>query len=107
MRINQNEIIEEILAHIQQCGGEFDAWCVGTAQDRAGPLFQQRPGEGRGGQPIYREAHTSYAAEEAAERLKSCGLHPDRASLPGRIVFAYRAAESKPAQQAITRNLAA
>jgi len=32
MRFSESEIIEDMLAHIRQCGGDFSEWCVGTAQ---------------------------------------------------------------------------
>ena len=46
---------------------------------------------------LYREAYTTYAAEEVLERLvKGCGLRPERTAVPqpGRIVFVYRPRES-------------
>jgi hypothetical protein len=33
MRINENDIIDEIEAHIRRCGGELGEWRVGTAKD--------------------------------------------------------------------------
>ena len=41
MRINQNEIIEDILEHIRQSGGESSEWCVGTAKDSHTPSFRR------------------------------------------------------------------
>jgi hypothetical protein len=46
---------------------------------------------------LYREAYTTYAAEEVLERLvKGCGVRLERAPAPqtGRIVFVYRPRES-------------
>ena len=96
MRVNENEIIEEIEAHIRRCGGEFGEWRVGTARDLEGsPLpchREQAPDE----RLIYREAYTPYAAAEAVERLvEGFGLRADPGSERGRIVYAYRA--SRPA----------
>ena len=36
MRLNQSEIVEAILEHIRQCGGDFTEWCVGTAKQGLG-----------------------------------------------------------------------
>ena len=40
MRINENDIIEEIEAHIRRCGGEFGEWRVGTAKDSEGAILR-------------------------------------------------------------------
>ena len=95
MRFNQSEIIEDILEHIRQGGGEFSDWCVGSAQDP--PSFGRQVSEGSNDGLLYREAYTTYAAEEVLERLvKGCGLRPERAAVPptGRIFFVYRPTES-------------
>ena len=86
MRLNQSDIIEDVLAHIGQCGGEFSEWCMGTAKDSAF-LGQQGPESAAEGL-IYREAYTPYAAAEVVERLAGCGLRPERGSATGSIVFA-------------------
>jgi len=86
MRLNQSDIIEDVLAHIGQCGGEFSEWCMGTAKDSAF-LGQQGPESAAEGL-IYREAYTPYAAAEVVERLAGCGLRPERGSAAGSIVFA-------------------
>jgi hypothetical protein len=36
MRINQSEIIDEVLDHIRQNGGDLTEWCVGTAKEMQG-----------------------------------------------------------------------
>ena len=97
MRFNQSEIIEDILEHIRQGGGKFSDWCVGSAQDPQRPSFAGHASEGSKEGLLYREAYTTYAAEEVLERLvKGCGLRPERAGVPqpGRIVFVYRPTES-------------
>jgi hypothetical protein len=93
MRINENDIMDEIEAHIRKFGGDFGEWCVGTAKDCHGPFFLRHQEHDVGDQMIYREAYTPYAADEVIERLiQGCGLHPDRESVRerGRIVFVYR-----------------
>jgi hypothetical protein len=114
MRSNQSEIVEEILAHIQECGGEANDWRVGTARDSdtghgardTGHGNAEAPGAGcqeneklekgnakigeRTSSILTRQAYTSYAADEVVERLVSMGLQRDRESAPGQIVFVYR-----------------
>jgi hypothetical protein len=98
MRINQNEIVDDVEAHIRQFGGDYSEWCVGTARDSAS--FRQHLAASLGDGLIYREAYTSYAADGVIERLVSgYGLRPDRASAPGSFVFVYRHTVSKPAEQ--------
>jgi hypothetical protein len=95
MRFNQSEIIEDILEHIRQGGGEFSDWCVGSALDP--PSFGRQESGGSTDGLLYREAYTTYAAEEVLERLvQGCGLRPERAAVPqqGRIVFVFRSRES-------------
>ncbi len=104
MRCNQSEIVEDILQHLRQRGGENSEWCVGTARDSHQPFFQQHAAADAGDglvEPIgpirptwliWREAYTTYAAAEVVDRLKGCGLRPDRDSIPGDIVFVYHPA---------------
>ncbi len=101
MRFNQSEIVEEILQHLRQRGGENSEWCVGTAKDSHQPFFQRHAAADLGDgliepiRPIWlvgREAYTTYAAAEVVDRLKNCGLRPDRDSIPGDIVFVYHPA---------------
>ncbi len=93
MRINENDIMDEVEAHIRKFVGDFGEWFVGTAKDYHGPFFLRHQNQDLGDQMIYREAYTPYAADEVAERLvQGCGLHPDRESARerGRVVFVYR-----------------
>ena len=97
LRFNQSEIIEDILEHIRQGGGEFSDWCVGSAKDSQCASFGRHVNEDSKDGLLYREAYTTYAAEEVLERLvKGCGLRPERTAVPqpGRIVFVYRPRES-------------
>jgi hypothetical protein len=94
MRIGENDIMDEIDAHIRKFGGDYSEWCVGTAKDSQAPFFRRHLEADLGDQMMYREAYTPYAADDVRDRLVSgCGLHADRASVPqpGRIVFVYRA----------------
>ena len=93
MRLNQSDIIEDVLAHIRQLGGEFSEWCVGTAKDSRGP-FGQHGAENAAEELIYREAYTPYAAAEVVERLAGCALRPERGAAAGSFVFARREAVS-------------
>ena len=107
MRYSESEIVEDVLKHIRQAGGEFREWRVGTAGnagDRekqwtvnsgqcsmgAGPTADGEAGSARvGHEPvadpraestqICREAYTTFAAQEVVERLtQGFGLQPDR-----------------------------
>jgi hypothetical protein len=96
MRINQNEIIEDILEHIRQLGGESSDWCVGMAKDSHGPFFPRPADQALVDGLIYRQAYTTYAAAEVVERLQASGLRPDHDSIRGDIVFVYRPARATP-----------
>jgi hypothetical protein len=100
MRIGRNEIIEELTEHIRNLGGEPGEWCVGTARDSTlnGKLPLQNSSETSPRLPglAYREAHTPYAAAEAADYPASAfGLHPAPSATPepGKTVFVYRRRE--------------
>ena len=80
MRFNQSDIIEDILKHIGQCGGECSEWCVGTAKDSHAPFFLRHAAADLGDGLICREAYTTYAAAEVVDRLQASGLRPDRNS---------------------------
>jgi len=105
MRFNQNEIIDDILEHIRQCGGDLSEWCVGTARNREGPIFQRYAAEDF--RLIYREAYTTYAAEGVVEHLvQGCGLHTDHESSPGKVVFVSRHTETKSMEQSVAHSFA-
>lgn len=91
MRIGRNEIVEELTEHMRKVGGEAGEWCVGTAGQET-HLPSKMPNS-RADLPrmAHREAHTTYAAAEAVEYLiDAFGLHRDRNSRPGNIVYIYR-----------------
>jgi hypothetical protein len=83
MRTGQQDIIDDIEAHIRKFGGDYSEWCGGTAKDSEAPFFRRHSEQNLGDQMIYREAYTPYAADDVRDRLVSgCGLHADRASGP-------------------------
>ena len=93
MAINQREIIAELRAHVQRSGGEFGAWCVGTAKDAGAPFLVSHQVAEKNDGLTYREAFTPESAQAARDKLvKECGLSPspEEAVEPGRIVFVYR-----------------
>jgi hypothetical protein len=97
MRIGQNEIIEELTAHMRKLGGEPGEWQVGAAGSNAKlPIQNSRENPpSLSGLPglACREAFTTYAAAEAVDYLVSAfGLHPAHGVPcgPGSIVFVYR-----------------
>ena len=107
MRINENDIMDEIEAHMRKFGGDFGEWCVGTAKDCQGPFFLRHE---EPDQMIYREAYTPYAADEVAERLVQgwgLGLDQQAPRERGPIVFVYRKAQANPTASGDHRDVAA
>ncbi len=116
MRFSESEIVEDMLEHIRQAGGEFREWRVGTATNAvaSGQLSvvrkQAADGPLGGGQAetrlLCREAYTTFAAEEVVERLAGFGLQRERATTSnavatahsGKTVFVYRPVEFKKAE---------
>jgi len=97
MRIGQNDIIEELTAHMRKLGGEPGEWQVGAAAPNA-KLPSQNSRETNLPGLACREAYTNYAAAEAVDYLVSAfGLHPARglSCAPGSIVFVYRTPEKR------------
>ena len=113
MRYSESEIVEDILEHIRRAGGEYREWRVGAAQDLPsrfpqagqngvtahGEVGSQRIGSGPEADGLlYREAYTTFAAEEVVERLAGFGLQRERETSPnqvpttrlGKTVFVYR-----------------
>ena len=90
MRFSESEIVEDMLEHIRQAGGEFREWRVGTAttavvsgqlsvvskQAADGPIGDGQAETGL----LCREAYTTFAAEEVVERLAGFGLQRERAT---------------------------
>ncbi len=77
MRIGRKEIIEELTEHIRASGGEPSEWRVGTAEGQwLGEMerfkiqnSRETPASMAG--LAYREAHTTYAADDAVDYLVS------------------------------------
>jgi hypothetical protein len=100
--INHQEIIEDMEAHIRECGCVWEEWCVGTAKDSRGPLFQRHREADLGDGLTYREAYTTDAAQAVVAHLvNDRGLEPHRDAAtgaerrsapqePGKIVFVCR-----------------
>ena len=63
MRFSESEIVEDILEHIRQAGGEFSEWHVGTARGIQGGRFKMQD-ESANGMPklAHNEAFTAGAA---------------------------------------------
>ncbi len=85
MRFSESEIVEDMLGHIRQAGGEFCEWRAGTANGIQGGRFKiqdERVGRFKiadeSGDCLsslaYREAYSTFAAEKVAERLAGFGL---------------------------------
>jgi hypothetical protein len=100
MRINQSEIIDEILEHIRKNGGEHGEWWVGTAKEMQGLGIREQGTDREGPQTlenrsalpnlISREAYTPYAADGVIDYLKGLGLRRDPHSIRGSFIFVYR-----------------
>lgn len=92
MRFSESEIVEDILEHIRQAGGEFTEWHVGTGNGSGRARLPRAETENPANALICREAYTTYAADEVVDRLKGFGLRPDLTSVPapGKTVFVYR-----------------
>ncbi len=102
MRFSESEIVEDLLEHIRQAAGDWREWRVGTAPDAQSPLFRQHALEGSPEKLIYREAYTTFAAEEVVERLtrgfdlplaEETTSNGSATRHSGKIVFVYRPAE--------------
>jgi len=40
-----DQIMADITDHVRRLGGDFTAWCVGTARDWHNPVFESRQSE--------------------------------------------------------------
>jgi hypothetical protein len=104
MLMSRDEIIADIEAQIRKGGGEYGAWCVGTARDSHGALFTRHETEDFEDGWIYREAFTPGVARAVRDHfVTECGTDPGASGEdePGRIVYAYKkaslAGQSSPA----------
>jgi hypothetical protein len=104
MLMSKDEIIADIGEQIRKGGGDYGAWCVGTAKDSHGTLFARHQTEDFEDGWIYREAFTPGVARDVRDYFVSqCGAAPGASGEdePGRIVYAYKktshADQSSPA----------
>ena len=75
MPVKSSEIIEDMTDHIKRFGGDFSAWCVGTAQDAHNPLFDADRLKDSDDALIYREAYTLASARAVRDHFVSdCGM---------------------------------
>ena len=58
----KNEIIADVTAYIRRSGGNFSAWCVGTARDWHCPVLEAHQIEEKEDGLICREAYTPETA---------------------------------------------
>jgi len=95
MRFSESEIVEDVLEHIRQAGGEFREWRVGTKDSRQWAEGSRQSADSL----LCRQAYTIFAAQEVVERLaQGFGLQLDRettpnraaTSHPGKTVYVYR-----------------
>ena len=77
-----SEIIADITDHIGKFGGEFTAWCVGTARDWHSAVLEAHEHEEKNDDFICREAYTSASARTVRLHfVNDCGSAP--AGSPG------------------------
>jgi hypothetical protein len=93
MLMSRDEIIADIGEQIRKGGGDYGAWCVGTAKDSHGALFTRHQTEDFEDGWIYREAFTPGVARDVRDHFVThCGTDAGVGGEddPGRIVYAYR-----------------
>ncbi len=93
MLMPKDEIIADIQAQIRKAGGDYGAWCVGTAKDSHGTLFTRHETEDLHDGWIYREAFTPGVARDVQEYfVTQCGTDAATSGEEeaGRVVYAYR-----------------
>lgn len=93
MLMPKDEIITDIEAQIRKGGGDYGAWCVGTAKDSHNALFIRHEAEDLHDGWIYREAFTPGVARDVRNYfVTQCGTDADASGEDeaGRIVYAYR-----------------
>jgi hypothetical protein len=104
MLMSRDEIIADIETQIRKGGGDYGAWCIGTAKDPHSALFTRHQTEDFADGWIYREAFPPCVARDVRDYFVTqwgtdagVGGEDD----PGRIVYAYKktshADQSSPA----------
>jgi hypothetical protein len=85
------QIVNEIHAHIQKCGGQASEWYVGIA-DSVDRLFIDHNVSRASGQWIFRTAATSAIAREVERAFHNAGYKggPGGGDYDTKIVYAYR-----------------
>ena len=63
-----SEIIADITEHIGKFGGDFSAWCVGTARDWHSPVLEAHEQEEKNDDFICREAYTLAGARHPPQQ---------------------------------------
>jgi len=84
--------LNEIKAHIGQCGGDYRNWYTGIAADPRRRLFNDHNVDERNGSWIHRDAgtHTAARQTEDALHLLGCKGGPGGGDGATRFVYAYR-----------------
>jgi hypothetical protein len=100
MAKSKQEIISDINAHIQKCGGSYRAWYVGVSKDARDRLFNGHRVRENGDSWIYRQATSSQAARDVEDYFVNT-LGTDGGLGGGDytadVVYAYKkAAHTKP-----------
>ena len=90
------KIVNEVLAHVDDCGWGSHGWYVGIATDARDRLFSEHKVNEHGGCWIYRKAGSEDAARETEKRLLS--LRPFKGGPGGgyspHFVYAYQITSS-------------
>jgi len=88
-----SEIIAEITAHMGKFGGDFSAWCVGTARDWHSAVLEAHEREDQDDDLICREAYTPASARSVRLHfVNDCGSTQGSgdASDDGKLVYAFK-----------------
>jgi hypothetical protein len=94
-----SEIIADITDHIGKLGGDFSAWCVGTARDWHSPVLEVHEREEKDDDLIYREAYTPASARAVRDYfVNECGTARGNGdgSEDGKLVYVYKTPPSHP-----------
>jgi hypothetical protein len=88
-----SEIMADITDHIGKFGGDFTAWCVGTARDWHSADLEAHEHEEKNDDFICREAYTPASARSARLHfVNDCGSAQGsgEASDDGKLVYAFK-----------------
>jgi len=90
---SRQQIIDDITAHIRNCGGEYHEWYIGTSIGASDELFERHHVLPGSDDWIHREAESPQAAREVLEFFETTyGIDATRDPRhdPGVTVYAYR-----------------